>query len=50
MKLVAHIIDGHHVDIRPAPVERGVGPDGAPTPAEAHRTRLRLKPFKTEAR
>ena len=31
MKLVAHIIDGHHVDIRPAPVERGLGPDGAPT-------------------
>ena len=22
MKLVAHVIDGHHVDIRPAPVER----------------------------
>jgi hypothetical protein len=22
MKLIAHVIDGHHVDIRPAPVER----------------------------
>ena len=22
MKLVAHVIDGHHVEIRPAPVER----------------------------
>ena len=29
---------------------RGLAPDGAPTPAQAHRTRLRLKPFKTKPR
>jgi len=29
---------------------RGLAPDGGPTPAEAHRTRLRLKPFKTKPR
>ena len=28
----------------------GLAPDGAPTAAEAHRTRLRLKPFKTGRR
>jgi hypothetical protein len=22
MKLIVHVIDGHHLDIRPAPVER----------------------------
>jgi hypothetical protein len=22
MKLIAHVVEGHHVDIRPAPVER----------------------------
>ena len=27
MKLIAHVIDGHHVDIRPAPVERGAALD-----------------------
>jgi hypothetical protein len=29
---------------------RGLDPEGAPTPAQAHRTRLRLKPFKTPRR
>jgi len=29
---------------------RGLAPDGAPTPAQAHRTRLRLKTFKTKPR
>ena len=29
---------------------RGLSPDGAPTAAEAHRTRFRQKPFKTETR
>ena len=31
MKLIAHVIDGHHVDIRPAPVER----DGWTRPTSA---------------
>ena len=29
---------------------RGLAPDGAQSPAEAHRTRLRLKPFKPQRR
>jgi len=35
MKLVAHVIDGHHIDVRPAPVERDWMDD--PTARHAYR-------------